>query len=509
MKKSITALVAICLMFLSITAVNAFDYPDEQWMPSGPPTEASSYGMELRAGGNEPANPYSYIMNFKTDGYVMQQSKVLDVKECKSLTSAECAKPGWLNYVALLGMCDSTNTVDCVESISAKKEDGTDLPVTYAGNFPLDNIREYKGNSNLNLPNGKSSFLLDIPGAPHKAGSTYLVNATMFGFKGPSMAKFKPIRFSLAVNAVSIETGNFLPAQQSLENSDYSRLAPGLDVGWKGVSKCAQSSATQCAAKQSLPTDIVFSAKLRLKTKINGWLYGRASNVDAAVSTDSKGIQRVEISGRPVISPSIFGWVEKANAPKSLVSFYNKMSDFDFRKGSGYPNESLLRYFNPEEDYSLSEMALWLPILKDTAAAAPTYWHFMTMEHGFANSCLSSDSKLIGIVNTNASGFKYGPPEFNKKLGTLDYKVLAPHYLPDGSTFQGSYDLWIDASVARCIYGFTSAPITATVSIVTDKSTTIISTSTVKATSKFIKLGAYGFTFSNPTLRVKLTQKKK
>ena len=507
MKRAITALLTACLLLVSVNAVSAFDYPDEQWIPSGPPTEASSYGMELRAGGNEPSNPYSYIMNFKTDGYVMQKSKILDVKECESLATSDCPKSGWLNYFALLGICDSTNTVDCVEGITAKREDGTDLPITYAGNFPLDNVREFKGNPNLNLPNGKSSFLLDIPSAPHKAGSTYLVNATMFGFKSPTMAKFKTIRFTLAVNAVSIESGEFLPSQQSLEAEQYNRLGPGLDVGWKGVSKCAQSSPTQCAAKQSLPTDIVFSAKLRLKTKINGWLYGRASNVDATISTDAKGIQRVEISGRPVISPSVFGWVEKATAPKSLVSFYNKMSDFDFKKGSGYPNESLLRYFNPEEDYSLPEMALWLPILKDTAAAAPTYWHFMTMEHGFANSCLSSDSKLIGIVNTNASGFKFGPPEFNKKLGTLDYKVIAPHYLPDGSTFKGSYDLWIDASVARCIYGFTNAPIQATISIVTDKSTTIISTSTIKATSKFIKLGAYGFTFSNPILRVKLKQK--
>lgn len=495
-------------MFVSMVAVNAFEFPDEQWMPSGPPTEASSYGMELRAGGNEPSNPYSYIMNFKTNGYVMQQSKVLSVEECDSLAVLDCPKTGWLNYVALLGMCDATNIVDCIESISAKKEDGTELPVTYSGSFPLDNVREFKGNPNLNLPNGKSSFLLDIPDAPHKAGSTYLVNATIFGFKGPTMAKFKNIRFNLAINAVNIESGDFMPAQQSLDASNYNRLGPGMDVGWKGVSKCAQSSSTQCAAKQSLPTDIYFTAKLRLKTKINGWLYGRATNVDADISTDGKGIQRVEISGRPVISPSIFGWVEKANAPKSLVDFYKKMSDFDYRKGTTYPNESLLRYFNPEEDYSLPEMALWLPILNDTAVAAPTYWHFMTMEHGFAKSCLSSDSKLIGIVNTNASGFKFGPPEFNKKLGTLDYKVIAPHYLPDGSTFKGSYDLWIDASVARCIYGFTKAPIQATISIVSDKSTTIISTSTVKATSKFIKLGAYGFTFSNPILRVKLQQKK-
>ena len=509
MKKTLTSALAFCLLLVSVTSVNAFDYPDEQWTPSGPPSQESSYGMELRAGGAEPSNPYSYIMNFKTDGNVMQQSKVLGVSECKSLASSDCPKSGWLNYVALLGLCDESNTVDCVESISAKKEDGTDLPITFEGNFPLDNMREYKGNSNLNLPNGKSSFLLDIPDAPHKAGSKYLVNATMFGFKGPTMSKFKTIRFTLSINAVNIESGDFMPAQQSLNKSDYNRLSPGMDSGWKGVSKCAQSSATECAAKQSLPTDIVFSAKLRLKTKINGWLYGRATNVNAEVSTDNKGIQSVEISGRPVVSPSIFGWVEKAKAPIALTKFYRKMSDFDYRKGSGYPNDSLLRYFNAEEDYALPEMALWLPILKDTAVAAPTYWHFMTMEHGFANKCLSSDSKLIGIVNTNASGFKYGPPEFNKKLGTLDYKVIAPHYLPDGSTFKGSYDLWIDASVARCIYGFTNAPIQATISIVTDKSTTTVATTTIKATSSYIKLGAYGFTFSNPILRVKLTQKRK
>jgi hypothetical protein len=100
-----------------------------------------------------------------------------------------------------------------------------------------------------------------------------------------------------------------------------------------------------------------------------------------------------------------------------------------------------------------------------------------------------------------------GPPIFKDDI--LDYKVASTHFEADGTTvFKGTYELIMSSSVARCIYKFTSAPISATVSITSENGEANAATTVVNEKNGWLKLGAYGFTFSSPTVRVKLAQEK-
>jgi hypothetical protein len=101
-----------------------------------------------------------------------------------------------------------------------------------------------------------------------------------------------------------------------------------------------------------------------------------------------------------------------------------------------------------------------------------------------------------------------GPPSFNKELGTLEYKVGAPHLTSKGEVFKGSYDLQVSSEVARCLYNFTSAPIQASISIVNETGEASVATTVVNEKNGWLRLAAYGFTFSNPTVKVKLSQEK-
>jgi hypothetical protein len=89
---------------------------------------------------------------------------------------------------------------------------------------------------------------------------------------------------------------------------------------------------------------------------------------------------------------------------------------------------------------------------------------------------------------------------------TLDYKVAAPHLLSNGTVFQGTYNLEIDETLARCIYGFTDAPISATVSVIGVDGENKVATTLVNSSGGFLRLSASGFTFSTPIIKVKLTQ---
>ena len=122
--------------------------------------------------------------------------------------------------------------------------------------------------------------------------------------------------------------------------------------------------------------------------------------------------------------------------------------------------------------------------------------------------CTVNDtSKLHGIMTTNAMAYSWSPPAF--KDGVMSYKVAGAHLDVDGSVYKGSYDLSMNADSARCIYGFSNAPIKAAVSVLSSNgSEQEISTETLSIKDGWMNLSAKNFTFSSPTIRIKLTQEQ-
>jgi hypothetical protein len=110
------------------------------------------------------------------------------------------------------------------------------------------------------------------------------------------------------------------------------------------------------------------------------------------------------------------------------------------------------------------------------------------------------------MVTTNASVYAAGTPSFNAANQSLDYKVMAPHYSSKGEVFKGTYDLRIRSEVARCIYGFSAAPIQASISVLSEDGTLQRATQTVNEDKGWLSLSANGFSYSSPTIQVLLTQ---
>jgi hypothetical protein len=104
--------------------------------------------------------------------------------------------------------------------------------------------------------------------------------------------------------------------------------------------------------------------------------------------------------------------------------------------------------------------------------------------------------------------YSAGPPSFNKETGALDYKVLSPHFDSSGNENSGTYDLVLRSDFARCIYGFSNAPIRAEISIVGASGEDKVATTVINEKDGWMYLSAKGFTFSSPTIRVKMSQEK-
>jgi len=64
------------------------------------------------------------------------------------------------------------------------------------------------------------------------------------------------------------------------------------------------------------------------------------------------------------------------------------------------------------------------------------------------------------------------------------------------------------SDVARYLYGFSNMPLNASVSVVDDQGVTTVGTRNISEKDGWIKIAAYGFGFSAPTVKVKFSQGK-
>jgi hypothetical protein len=96
---------------------------------------------------------------------------------------------------------------------------------------------------------------------------------------------------------------------------------------------------------------------------------------------------------------------------------------------------------------------------------------------------------------------------YNKENGTLEYRVAAPHFAPDGKTENiGTYGLAMSVTLLQCLYGITNVPTSASVSITTSAGVERVSTVALRQLGNWVFLSAENFTYSSPTLRIKLNQ---
>jgi hypothetical protein len=112
------------------------------------------------------------------------------------------------------------------------------------------------------------------------------------------------------------------------------------------------------------------------------------------------------------------------------------------------------------------------------------------------------------VVTTNSLVYSAGPPSYNQQTQTLDYQLTSTHLNADGTEAIGTYDLVLKSEVARCIYGFSNAPIRATISIFGANGENKVATTVINEKNGWLYLSANGFTYSSPLIKVKLTQAK-
>ena len=462
--------------------------------------------------------------------------KVTKVAICNTGSEDGCTFSVYSSYRAVLPVCADATDINCISEIFATDANGKKLTVGSAKVFPANNPQAFAGNKALNVPRGSGAALVSIPGAPHAGGDQYLVKTTLSSSRMGDQTTFITPRLTASISAVKIIDGDFFDLVTETNTAKYDRVGrlqvgttqtkQGLDGNQSKL--CVAASNTQCALPYSMSKDITFGFSLRLNTNLSGWLHGRMKNAVIDYST-ANGITNLTVNANPIAVPVVDVWSKSDDLSDAHVAAY--LNQFWGGEAHHYPlsnetgglpitdaektregmkNISFKHLNGSFSKSSMDNFLLWLPIAKDKAAAMPTQWRLGTMTDngsGAVAECLNKEKALAGVVTTNSTMYIDGPPVFADD--TLDYKVASTHFEPDGTTvFKGSYELIMSSTVARCIYKFTSAPVSATVSITSENGAANTATTVINEKNGWLKLAAYGFTFSSPTIRFKLSQEK-
>jgi hypothetical protein len=263
-------------------------------------------------------------------------------------------------------------------------------------------------------------------------------------------------------------------SNKSLDGSRSGGVGSSYALDISARDNCVMLENGKCLQRQDFPPGYRFGMTIKVGNKLSGWFHGRIYRPVLTISPQPIG-QLIQIDALPVLVPSILKKVPTSEITQELRNYLSQ--DRQFSEGSGY-----LMPGSSGKD-ALEQAALWIPLIKDTATKSLQYWSFRMLNTGSegpdVQRCSNASSDISGIVTTNALTYSAGPPAYNKNEGTLDYTVLAPHYTSKGDLAVGTYDLLLKSEVARCIYGFSKAPISGTISIVGESGQNNVATTIV------------------------------
>ena len=433
---------------------------------------------------------------------------------CSSLTDESCSAGNAIQMANHLPPCSGQIAINCISSVYAIDEAGKKSEGVFVKYATPDTQYDYLASEVNNLPQGKSQGgIWQIPGITHAGGNDlYYASTFLRGSlnKNPGVKvtneKFGSQTLESAIAPVREIYGNF---QQAIPVDSSNPCRDGSDNGCVGAkidhrsaeqNSCVMMGGGICYSMQDFPKDYRFGMKIVLGNNMKGWFHGRIFQPTIDVQSSGSG-QIITFEALPVQVPTLY---ERINTSEIGPDFRAYLTS-----GRGFSNGG--NYFIPgNAGQDAIEMAgFWLPLVKDKATTSRTYWNVRTLEGNQdvdVSRCSDRDGNLAGIVTTNSLVYSAGPPTYNKAEGSLDYKVLSPHLTATGEVAIGSYDLVLRSDVARCIYGFSKAPIQAVVSIINPDGENKVATTLVREKDGWLSLSAKGFTFSSPTIRIVLSQ---
>jgi len=399
---------------------------------------------------------------------------------------------------AIMGPCQSASESNCIESFALSTKSGSPVPGIFIRSV---DTQLYDAVPSKGLPAFKSTPLFSVAGFTHEGGANTYAPVVRTNYKwNRATNKFYAASFEAHVVPYTEKIGSVYRAHT---HSNVDKDGKKKDVELGSGENCVWEEKGRCGTAQLFSPNVKVHLSIRVSSEIVGWFRGRLTAPEIKVESIDATTNRLSFIGEPV-TVSRFGAIatkENTTADEQKI----------IAGTGGNPGASLFsgrgrRYvFSHWGDFKWLEM--FRDIAKDTSLGESLVWNVSTIDKSSQNPCLADRSGLLGIVTTNATVYDGKVPEFVD--GELIYKVAGMHFAPDGkSLVQGTYDLVMRSETARCLYDFSSAPVTASISVVSSEGIAQVATTVSGERDGWLYLSAKNFNFSSPTIKVRLAQEK-
>jgi hypothetical protein len=474
------SVIRLAVTSLAVSTIMSSASANDAYMPELIPTSQDSVMFMMI----EPSNTQNFNYLITKKDAQLQSNNSINWIYCNSFEDPKCNfndQSQTLVVNSILPFCTDLTQGHCVESLLFARDGEDFIPAKYLRS--VEGGQTFPASPNIDFPGDGAPSIWQADNAQHSAGNNYSVVVRLSMNYNHNSKKFIPALLNATVVPIREVSGNYKP-----------------DFVSGAANNCAFIETGKCGYPQDFPKDIKVKLSFRVTNKIGGWFQGRLKDPKLEISKLDANTNIITVDASP-------STVARFAVPKIKSQFTDQEKEFySFSRWGTAAGEGS----GPEggqTSYSFPFIEYFRKSLNDTASGTNTYWSLTTTASGSGSRCLSDTSKVQGIVTTNAMGYDGNSPSFVN--GFLDYKVSGFHYLPDGKTeVQGTYDLVMRSETARCLYGFTAAPIYAAVTVISGNSSTLVGTTTVSEKNGWLKLAASGFTFSEKTIKVKITQQK-
>jgi hypothetical protein len=521
-RKLVAALMAGVSVFAFAVQASASD--KSNWIP-GPHFEPSYHSMV-----------YQDLSTLKWNYSVMQSGEPGGMFLCSSSTDEHCKSTSWITYSSVLRACNSPGDTNCIESLQATDSTGNVSSATFENYTVTNHVNSYPADPKLGIPAGDVPSIWNLEGAKHGTSTQYAIVAGISGDIRNGQSSNNVLALSLFpvslrdFGATNSSLWNYPQKYDFCRQIQQSASTMNINCGHVLGPDCLlpTNASGMCYQQEDFPSGSRFSVKLRLAKEPTAWLHGRMVDPDIEISPLSSGGITLSVTAATTNVPMVYQGALWADLPQSVKNFWvacmnggsdscgmigTQAHDMDYWKKAltldGNTTTNLEGSVNSFGSIALQGMKAIAPLVGDKANAQTSSWSYRTLsnsEMSGANACFTKSSGVKGLVTTNSTTYSAGPPTFDKSTGILNYQVASPHFNPDGTVFKGNYNLVIKSDVARCLYGFSKAPVNATISITSADGTPQLATTVVGEKDGWIYLKASNFEFSAPTVQVKLTQ---
>jgi hypothetical protein len=439
---------------------------------------------------------YSHIPTFKSGGNV-EPADYWDWKKCTSWSDANCPlKAGYqLEGRIFLGTCLNSEEIGCIESFSVFDSSGSTKKLTLISKS-FGSTADIPEDVKLGIPRSSSPNVYQ-----DNEGNLFLVRATLLAIVSGTDDPF--YKFDADITPVSRNIDSSLSVPRVEKVTD---LRTGLGLVFVSSTKpgCLSADAGICYQSKFSEVNNKYSLSVRVPRAVSGWLRGRVADAKFDVQVLNSKSQKITITANSVKVPIAGGWVDYSMLPVGFIEKIWPSGGYDPN-----PNSSYFLVADPSQgDRGLEDYVAWSPYLNEKALTTVSSWSFGANFSNSGQRCLKTPGEISGFVASNASSYSSKPPQWDDATSSLTYKVAAPHLDELGKVNQGSYTLAMPLASIKCLYGQSSLPPSATVSIAYGNEVKTVATVSLKSDSGWIFFAANGFHYSNPTIVVKFNKAK-